>query len=163
MRSSPVVLLILLIGCKNDLITEPPIEFGIPFTIQSLIEITPTGEVDRTNDLPACRLDDLYFFNGALSAIKINGSERQCEGDSVTTIDGNWDRRDTQNLTGQLVVFSLSDNYILHDSLPIGSTVSGFNQGYEIIQLTEQTFVLQSHPNFSTPITENRWQLTWSR
>jgi len=58
-----------------------------------------------------------------------------------------------------LLTFDLSHLYVLHDSLLFGQSELRFMQAYEIVKIEETELTFQNHNNFSTPKTQNVWQL----
>ena len=154
------LLLLVSLSCRKDrVIREPETPYGDPFQIVSLTEIVNNNSMDRTNEISACRLDDLFYIYGPTEVINLQTGERICEGDEIGSIGGNFRRTETENLDGTLMTIQLSHIYAIHDSLLFGQSELRFTQGYKLIKFTETELTFQNHPNFSTPKTQNIWQL----
>lgn len=164
--SFPILLFISLIflSCNRDgVVREPITDFGDPFQIVSLIEIVNDESIDRTNMIPDCRKDDLFLFHGPTQDVRIQAGASQCEETEEEFNGGTWTRTEVDNLEGTLMTIQLHTLYVLHDSLLFGQSELRFMQAYEIVKIEENELIIQSHPNFSTPKTQNTWQLKLSR
>jgi len=156
-------LIFISISCRNELVFEPQIDFGDPFQIVSLTEIENNKLIDRTSEILDCRRDDLFLFHGPTQDVRIQNGETTCDGEEDLTIGGTWIRSEIENLDGMLLTFEFSHLYVLHDSLLLGQSELRFIQAYELVNIQENELIFQNHNDFSTPKTQNVWQLKLAR
>ena len=131
---------------------------GNSYRIHSLIELVDNTEIDRTDEIKGCRLDDRFFFQENMD-ITIQMNNNICDGDPLESISGIWSEIES----GELLELRLPFGYILHDSLILSLTRdqwrNGERQYYKIIEFKEEKIVLQNQMMNSEPQTQNTWQL----
>ena len=153
-----IIVLIFTIGCQKE-----NSEFA--YKISSLVEIINGDNIDKTNEIITCRVDDEFFFSTD-NEFDIREGESDCSPKLSRLNEFTYSILKIDSLNSEFVKLEIPGSlisYNIHDSLRLTQTAEQWrdneSQLYKIIEFNETNIILQTADCLSKPKTQNIWQI----
>lgn len=146
-------------GCEKD---KMYLEKG--YRIEKLFVIGAQATEDRTAEIPACRMDDIFVFEEVKVMVRM--ADDLCPGDPGIYQAGHWRMLTIDSLAGNFISLSIGAFYTVHDSMYVGHTtpqwVERRGQIYEVLVFDEENIILRN-TSLSEPLTDRQWELRFKK